>query len=324
MKKGLVIGKFYPPHAGHSYLIETGLSESDQLTVLVCDSPKYNIDAETRANWLKKIHPAAEVKVIEDIGKDDDSETWAEHTINFLGFKPDVVFTSEDYGSDYAKYMNCQHRQVDRARLHVPISATKVRQNVHKSWDYLKPVVRQNYCKRICIVGAESTGTTTLARALAETYETYWVPEYGRLYSEAKLTAGLPMNWDSDEFDFIAAQQQRLENELAGKSNGLIICDTDAFATRLWHKRYMGDFSKTLEKYLTNYCSLYIVTAPDIPFEQDGMRDGEFIRHDMHEWFIDELEKHHKPYILVSGSHEKRLAKAIEAINKILREKVTI
>ena len=34
---GVVIGKFYPPHKGHEYLIETALQESDCVTVIVCD-----------------------------------------------------------------------------------------------------------------------------------------------------------------------------------------------------------------------------------------------------------------------------------------------
>ncbi len=324
MIHGLVIGKFYPPHAGHSYLIETALKESDHVVVLVCDSPAYHLSALTRARWLRQLHPQADVRVIPDIGQDDNSAAWAEHTIKFLGYAPDIVFSSEDYGKTYAKCMGCQHRLVDRARLHVPISGTKVRGDVHKHWDFLRPVVRENFCKRICVLGAESTGTTTLAKALAQTYETYWVPEYGRLYSEAKLTAAQPMTWESDEFDFIAAQQQRLENELAGKSNGILICDTNAFVTRLWHKRYMGKFSPSLERYIQVPCDLYIVTAPDIPFEQDGTRDGEYIRHEMHHWFLSELAKHELPYIVVTGSHEERMSAATNAINKLVREKVRI
>jgi len=37
---------------------------------------------------------------------------------------------------------------------------------------------------RICLLGAESTGKTTLAAALAVAYETVWNPEYGRVYTE--------------------------------------------------------------------------------------------------------------------------------------------
>ena len=154
MTRGLVVGKFYPPHAGHSYLIETALEESGQVTVLVCDSPDYHIAARLRAKWLKRIHPDAEIRVIPDIGKDDDSDAWAKHTVEFLGFTPDIVFSSENYGDTYAAAMGCKHRMVDRARLHVPVSGTKVRRDVHKHWEFLKPVVRCDYCRRICVLGA--------------------------------------------------------------------------------------------------------------------------------------------------------------------------
>ena len=49
--------------------------------------------------------------------------------------------------------------------------------------------VRAYLCRRVVITGAESTGTTTLARALAERLGTVWVPEVGRAVSEAR---GIP------------------------------------------------------------------------------------------------------------------------------------
>ena len=44
-------------------------------------------------------------------------------------------------------------------------------------------------CIRIVIYGPESTGKTTLAKALAEIYQTTWVPEFAREYLQNK--------WDS-------------------------------------------------------------------------------------------------------------------------------
>src|SRR5581483_9617149 len=66
------------------------------------------------------------------------------------------------------------------------IMATALRTSlaVNTCWYFLEPPVRAYYARRICLIGAESTGKTTLARALAEHYQTVWVPEYGREYSE--------------------------------------------------------------------------------------------------------------------------------------------
>jgi HTH-type transcriptional repressor of NAD biosynthesis genes len=173
MKKGLVIGKFYPPHKGHSFLIETAAQKIDELYVLVCDDPRQKISAQKRAEWLQKIHPRTKVLVIEDILQDDDSKAWAEHVKNFLGFTPDIVFSSEDYGITYTKFLNCEHEMVDKDRVNITISATKIRGDIKKYSEYLHPIVKNFFKTKIVVLGAESTGTTTLAKDLAKYYKTF-------------------------------------------------------------------------------------------------------------------------------------------------------
>lgn len=172
------------------------------------------------------------------------------------------------------------------------------------------------FYKKVCIVGAESTGTTTMAKALAEHYKTAWVPEFGRLYSESKLRSN--SKWETREFVYIAKQQNELEAELGRIANKILICDTDSFATTLWHERYMGFISKEVDKLSRNRkYDLYFLTDVDIPFVQDGIRDGEHIRHSMHERFRQELLKRNKKFIVLSGSHKVRLRKAIAECDKL-------
>ena len=223
MTRGLVIGKFYPPHSGHKYLIDTAQAGCDALDVLICDNPKYHIPAGTRKQWLQAIHPNANIQIIPDIGDDDNSQAWAEYTLEFLGYTPDIVFSSEDYGEPWATYMNTAHQMVDRQREHVPVSATKVRADMLKHWQYVEDPVRKDLAIRVAVVGAESTGTTTLSMALAKHYKAPWVPEFGRLYTEALDT--MPFTWTDSDFEYIARTQQRFEKELAAKSDGLLICE---------------------------------------------------------------------------------------------------
>ena len=122
------------------------------------------------------MHPTAHVRVLDDPGEDDNSRFWAEYTVQRLGYTPDIVFSSEDYGEAYTRYMGCRHIMVDRERVHVPISASAIRSHPLRHWEFLEPCVRAYFVKRVCVVGAESTGTTTLARQLAEHYRTVWVP----------------------------------------------------------------------------------------------------------------------------------------------------
>ena len=323
LTRGLVIGKFYPPHKGHSYLIETALEHADKVDVLVCDHPTYRIPAKKRAAWLNILHPAAHIKIINDIEQDDNSEAWAAHTLGFLGYAPDIVFSSEAYGEPYATLMGAEHHMVDQQRRKVPISARDIRPDVQARWEFLEPEVRAQFAKRICVLGAESTGTTTLARALAAYYDAPWVPEYGRYYTEAFVNG--KVEWSSEEFVHIAHMQQRMEQTLAGNSNGLVICDTNAFATRLWHERNMGFMSPEVDAIARrDQVNMYIITDVDIPFVQDGIRDGEEIRHNMHQRFIEEVKETQVPYVIAQGNVEQRLADVTTIINTIVNEKVVI
>lgn len=320
MIKGIVIGKFYPPHKGHKYLIDTAKSQVDNLTVIVCYLKDELIPGHKRAKWIRSIHPNVCVKLFNWQGIDpNNSKLWAQITIKLLGFKPDKVFTSEDYGDDYAKYLEATHIKVDKQRINYPISGTKVRANPYKSWDFLEPVVKAYFTKRVVILGAESTGTTTLSKDLAKYYKTTWVPEYGRIYYEGKMYRySSRLKWDSQEFEFIAKEQKKLEDQLAQQSNKILICDTDQFTTTLWHQRYLNSDSKVLETMAKkDNHDLYILTADDIPFIQDGTRDGEKIRHEMHQQFIDKLKRWHKKHIIVAGSYKARLKASIRAIDAL-------
>lgn len=317
--RGLVIGKFYPPHRGHKFLIETALARCREVTVIVCSRRDESIPGSLRAAWTKKIHPQVSVKLVEDPPlSDDDSKGWATYTLQLLGFVPDAVFTSEAYGDPYAAFMGSVHVLVDKERVTVPISATIVRSNPLRYAMFLEPVVRASFAWRVCVIGAESTGTTTLAKALAEKYKTVWVPEFGRMYAEGKQRAEGQPEWRTEEFVHIAEAQEKLEDALAESSNGLVICDTDAFATGIWHERYLGYRSPLVDEIgRRGTHHLYLVTGDEIPFVQDGTRDGEHIRHAMHQRFLQRLQEEGKNFIVVQGKHEDRLRTAIHAIDRL-------
>ena len=61
-------------------------------------------------------------------------------------------------------------------------------------------------------------------------------------------------------------------------------------------------------------CDLYLLTGDEIPFVQDGLRDGEHIRHEMHRWFEDALRQQTAPWQLLRGSPELSVQMAMDAI----------
>jgi NadR type nicotinamide-nucleotide adenylyltransferase len=320
MTTGLVVGKFLPPHAGHHHLISSAVARVDHLDVWVCERDDDPIPAALRAEWLAEEHPGATVRtVVDDIPDgqgDTTSAAWADRTIELLGQAPDAVFTSEDYGPRWASFLGCQHVMVDRERRAFPVSGTAVRADPAAHWSMLAPSVRAYLVRRVCIVGAESTGTTTLAGTLAVHYGTTWVPEYGRDHAAMKVAAGEP--WTSDDFTTIARRQQAAEDAAARESGPLLICDTDALATSIWHERYMDEPSPEVARIAASRSyAMYVLTSDDIPFVQDGTRDGEHLRGWMTDRFRNALAQRSEPFVEVTGSREARLAAAVSAIDSL-------
>ena len=114
-----------------------------------------------------------------------------------------------------------------------------------------------------------------------------------------------------------------MEDGAAASGAPLIICDTDAFATQLWERRYLGDGSHAAFDAVpvSPPRALYLVAdIAGVPFEQDGIRDGEDYREAMQQWFIDELIEREERWALVTGTREERLATSIHLIDEALRD----
>lgn len=326
-RHGLVLGKFYPLHAGHQALIRTASRSCDRVTVQVLASSVESIPLDVRADWLRVEHPEVDVVAAMDEAEVDfDSPTaWDEHMrlINSLLDEPvDATFTSDVYGSELARRLGAQWVQVDPGRAATPVSGTSVRADLAGHWWALPPSVRSWFAKRVVVVGAESTGTTTLARALADYFKTLWVPEFGREWSELR-PSGLEAPWHSAEFDLIALEQSRREDEAARRAPApLVIGDTDALATTIWHERYMGGPSATVQLLAKSRMpDLYVLTGHEIPFVQDGMRDGEHLRPWMTRRFREVLEAGSTPWIEVSGTEAQRLERAVRAVRDVVPDR---
>ena len=204
----------------------------------------------------------------------------------------------------------------------------------------LDPTIGARLTRRVVALGAESTGTTTLAEQLAERLDAPSVPEFLRHYAEERAAeAGSiwDVTWTTDDFDTVAEGQDRLEAEIvtAWASNAdrssptpmsppLVVCDTDALATAIWHRRYVGSPApRFLRRATERRVTLYLLTSPaGVDFEQDGLRDGEHIREEMTGWFREALHEQGAPWIEVTGSTSERLEQAIEAIGQITSEPV--
>jgi NadR type nicotinamide-nucleotide adenylyltransferase len=316
-----VIGKFHPFHTGHRHLIETALARADRVSVIVVARSAEPIPGELRARWIEEALPTVRVLLLDQdaVGLGiDDTDGWAAETISVLGGAPDVVFTSEAYGERWAKAMSCDHVLVDRRRLTVPISATRIRRDPLANLAFLRGGARGHYVKRVLLLGAESTGKTTLARALADHYDTVWNPELGHMYTWFREDGG--SNWRSGEFSLIANLQNWYEDFLAGFANRVLFCDTDAWTTGLFHEVYLGSRSPAVDAVACRHYDLTIVCDVETPFRQDelGMRADGPHRRRMHEAYLAHLEASGAPFVVVSGSHAERMATATAAVDALV------
>ncbi|MER5769472.1 AAA family ATPase [Streptomyces sp. NPDC001985] len=343
-RHGLVLGKFYPPHAGHHHLVATAADRCERLTVLVCAASVESIPLADRVAWMREVHPDVRVVgTVDDIPMDTgDPAVWDAHMAVFRAAVPepvDAVFTSERYGAELGRRFGAESVCVDPGRTLFPVSGTAVRADPPGSWDFLRAPVRAALARRVVVLGAESTGTTTMALALAGHYRrrggvwarTRCAAEYGRDFSERKLARlraerpGAPWSevaFSSDEFPLIARRQAEREEEAARTGSPVLFCDTDAFATTIWHERYLGGPHEEVARIAAlGRQHLWLLTDDEgVPFEDDGLRDGEHLRPWMTRRFAAELARTGRRAVRLRGPHEQRLATAVAAVDALLAE----
>jgi NadR type nicotinamide-nucleotide adenylyltransferase len=351
-RHGLVVGKFYPPHQGHAFLVRSAAAFCDDVTVAVLAASVESIPLELRVGWMREqFADARNVHIeggIDDHPVDfDDADVWDAHDAVFdqvlsqsgVAARVDATFCSETYGAELARRRVAANVCLDLDRSAFPVSATAVRRDPLSYWDYLAPGPRAYLAKRVVVVGAESTGTTTLSRELAAALRarggahaaTQCVPEYGREYSYAKLAVAraagasgmTDLVWTTEEFALIAKQQCADEEGAARAGGPVLVCDTDALATSVWHERYVGGSSTAVVEIAAAMPprTLYVLTSHEgVPFEDDGLRDGEAVRGWMTDRFREVLREQAAPWIEVSGTCGQRVGRSLEAIDQGLAD----
>jgi HTH-type transcriptional repressor of NAD biosynthesis genes len=339
MKRALVIGKFWPPHYGHHQMIESITPADGRVFVIVCAPPGQSPSALVRARWLQAVHPHADVIVVDDLCAHHHprpcapqcTPLWA-NRVRELELGPiDFIATNEWYGPKFAEALGAQHLYTDADREAHAVSATNIRSELSEYWRYLHPIVRAGLFRRVVVLGAESTGTTTLAHDLAQAIGAPSTGEAGRTVSwQLYASAGGmdSVDWNVDIFWKIVDDQIRLEHDAIWGSvaqgspfdhrlGPWLACDTDTLATVAWWERYLGSDSTALFNFArSRLADLYILTSPlGIDFDDgDPTRDGQSIRQDMHDRFRELLESSGSNWIEVNGDRGDRLHQAFTAL----------
>ncbi|WP_438945788.1 AAA family ATPase [Sediminibacterium sp.] len=176
--------------------------------------------------------------------------------------------------------------------------------------------------KKIVIIGPESTGKSTLSKALAQHYQTLWCPEYAREYLLQNGT-----DYTAADLLTIAKGQLKLEDEFTRKvqeenKRSLLFVDTDMYVMKVWSEYVFGtcDFF-ILDTIIKRKYDGYLLCNIDLPWVKDELREypDEKPRQELFSIYKDLLINQPAPWALISGTNTERTAAAIEATNQFLQ-----
>lgn len=165
--------------------------------------------------------------------------------------------------------------------------------------------------KKIAVTGPESSGKTTLCRALAKHFNTVWAPEYSRYY-----LSRLDREYALPDLLAIAKGQLQWQQRDAGRARELLICDTDLVVLKVWSDYRFGYTDPWIIRQLEqNPYDLTLLCYPDIPWEPDPLRENPLDRQELLERYVETLQHFRIPYIEVCGAElQQRLEIAAAAI----------
>ncbi|MEX0846250.1 MAG: adenylyltransferase/cytidyltransferase family protein [Ilumatobacteraceae bacterium] len=146
---GLIIGRFNPPHLGHSFMIDQAAEQCVRLVVFVNTREGELVPGALRAGWLADQHPRVTViEVAHDLPTDMADPLLWDRWMALLRSRwphevgPHAVFSSDAYVSELADRFGAVAVVVDAERATVPISATQIREAPADHLDRLAPAVR--------------------------------------------------------------------------------------------------------------------------------------------------------------------------------------
>lgn len=164
---------------------------------------------------------------------------------------------------------------------------------------------------KIVLTGPESTGKTTLAKQLAEYYQTSWVPEYARVYLNE-----LDRPYEQEDLIHIAKGQIQMEQDRLSRANRFLFCDTAMLVLKVWSiVRYQNVDPFIATKLQERPYHFYLLCGTDVPWEEDPLREHPLERDMLLEHYRRELEQLQTPYSELWGDAQERLSKAVALIN---------
>ena len=169
--------------------------------------------------------------------------------------------------------------------------------------------------KKIAIVGPESTGKSTIAKFLAEEFQTIYVPEYARYYCQ-NLNKQYTLQ---DELNMFHGQVALEEALVSVTKKDILICDTTFLTVKIWCDHLFNETPKVvIDKINTAHYDLYLLMDIDLPWEDDVLRDFPKERNHFMQVWEKELKAINGNYQIISGQGDERLQNALKSVKHFL------
>ena len=166
--------------------------------------------------------------------------------------------------------------------------------------------------KKLVFTGPESTGKSTIAKAIAKHYGIDWVEEYAREYLEE-----LGRKYEEEDLLAIAKGQINAEKKLAKTNVPFLICDTSLLVIKIWSEfKYGRCHPWILKHYYANPVSFYFLCDIDVEWEFDPLRENQMQRSILFNRYENELKALKVPYIIIRGKINQRKKQVLAILNK--------
>jgi len=160
---------------------------------------------------------------------------------------------------------------------------------------------------KIIVTGPESSGKTTLCKALSKHFNLLFSKEYAREYLE-KLNS----NYNQDDLLKIAKEQLQAEN-------GMQLLDTDLITIKIWSEYKYESCDSWILAQIEKQKSenrFYLLCNPDIPWEADQQRENPNDREELFEIYKKEIASLGHDYFIVE--RENKTEHSISKISPLI------
>lgn len=163
-----------------------------------------------------------------------------------------------------------------------------------------------------CLTGPESTGKTTLCKALSNYFHGMWIPEYARDYVE-----NLGRKYHYNDVCHIARKQIEQLEQAKKVDSSFIFFDTDLIITKVWFELCFEKIPLFVTDYLKKSpVDCYLLCFPDIEWQRDAVRENGTAqqRQNLFDRYKQEIEILGKSYFVIEGQGTTRLQNAINKV----------